>query len=368
MISADLEGDGRRELISAGEQDIQVYSLTTGGLSLRRTAGIVGGYSHYAGGLAAGQMDTDPKTDIAAAWRLPYHGSTGGWYNGGPPEAADALPGTQSSVHTAATGRLNGDDILEMVAVTSPHGPNWYDTKLVYISDIRTPSATPYVMGSQAACGSTAPTAQACPKHDSKLAVGRVNGDGYDDLVMVTPSTGTINVWYGSYYGAGVTYPAFTARALPWLTGLSHNRISLAVGDINGDGAAEIAIGAPEADASGHYKAGLVALVPGSRSGPQTAGVRLISQDGDSADPAADPVPEQSAPGDGFGTAVSILDVTGDGKGELLVGAPGKNARRGMLTLLPGTATGAFPAAQIVHAQDVGAIEPAARFAGALPQ
>ncbi|GII04122.1 FG-GAP repeat protein [Planobispora takensis] len=95
--------------------------------------------------------------------------------------------------------------------------------------------------------------------------------------------------------------------------------------------------------------------------GPPTAGVRLTSQDGDSADPAVGPLPEQSAAGDRFGVAVAVLDVAGDGKGELLVGASGENTGRGMLTVLPGTAPGALPTAWIIHPPNVGAIEPGAR-------
>ncbi|MBG0831599.1 VCBS repeat-containing protein [Planomonospora sp. ID67723] len=361
--AADLDGDGRTELISAGGRGMRVHAWKPEGVSTRHLTDLATGT--YLGGLKAGRADSDPKIDIVAAWKSGYTSHLGGWYNGGPYEQAPLLPGRQPLPLSTATGLLNGDDLLEMVTVTTFGDRDYF---LWYIGDIRNPSATPYVMGSPAGCGSSAPTAQACPQRDSKLAIGNVNGDTYDDVVMVTPSTGTINVFYGSKYGAGMAAPGYTARNLSWLSDLPEDWMTVTVGDVTGDGAAEIAIGAPAAIVSGHHDAGLVALVPGSKSGPQPAGVRIISQDGDSADPVADPVPEQSAADDGFGGAVAILDVTGDGKGELLVGAPGKNTRRGMLTVLPGTATGAFPAAQIIHPHTVGAVEPEARFASALPR
>lgn len=36
-----------------------------------------------------------------------------------------------------------------------------------------------------------------CPKQDSQVAMGDVNGDGQQDVVMVTPSMRGLQIWYG---------------------------------------------------------------------------------------------------------------------------------------------------------------------------
>jgi hypothetical protein len=52
------------------------------------------------------------------------------------------------------------------------------------------------------------------------------------------------------------------------------------------------------------------------------------------------------------GKSLAILDVTGDGKRELIIGVPGKY-RSGMLTVFRGTADGiATDTAQLVHGYD----------------
>jgi hypothetical protein len=255
--------------------------------------------------------------------------------------------------------------MLEAMWVSSTGPYLWYS------GDLRNPSPTPLMMGSPEACDAAPGTTKlACPRSDSKLVLGDVNGDGYRDLVMATPSTGTINVWYGDKYGGGMYGVGFTARNLSWLTTLATSRadtisLNLATGDVNGDGAAEIAIGFPRARASGVDDAGAVALVPGSPTGPDLSGAQIITQDGiapPGTAPTSDPIAEQSVTGDAFGTSVSIIDLTGDGKGELVAGTPGKNNSRGMLAVMPGTATGVPSTAQVVHALDVAVNEADARF------
>ncbi|MER6580625.1 hypothetical protein [Nonomuraea sp. NPDC001023] len=51
---------------------------------------------------------------------------------------------------------------------------------------------------------------------------------------------------------------------------------------------------------------------------------------------------------------MAVIDVTGDGMGEMIAGVPGKNSGHGMLAVLPGTAGGVPSTAQVAHAVGIG--------------
>ncbi|MEV3986257.1 FG-GAP and VCBS repeat-containing protein [Nonomuraea sp. NPDC049758] len=361
MAAADTDGNGKTDLISSGYRSRQIHSWTSGNDTTRQIETGVSDMESLVFGLAD---HGDLRPDIVGMYRAGYVQGLGGWYNGGPFETSRLSPTRALSARSAAIGDIHGDGRLEMMWVGSDNS-NGTGPYLWYSGDIRNPSPDPLVMGSPQACQAAPGTTKlACPQYDSKVTLGDVNGDGYRDLVMITPSTGTIDVWYGDKYGGGMYGVGFTSRDLSWLTPLSpsiSSRIpSLATGDFNGDGAAEIAIGLPHAKVSGLDRAGAVALIPGSPTGPVVSRTQLITQDGIASPgsaPTADPVSEQSVADDTFGASVSIIDLTGDGKGELVAGAPGKNSGQGMLAVLPGTATGVPSAGQVVHAASVGLTE-----------
>ena len=110
---------------------------------------------------------------------------------------------------------------------------------------------------------------------------------------------------------------------------------SLAVGDLDRDGWADLVIGADLEDRA----AGRVTVVHGAASGWRRTGNRILSQ-------ATRGVPGRAEPGDRFGAAVTLLDHNRDGRLDLTVGAPGENGDAGAISLLRGggrdvTTTGA---------------------------
>ncbi|MBO4270875.1 FG-GAP and VCBS repeat-containing protein [Microbispora triticiradicis] len=359
LAAADVDNDGRTDLIAGGRFYAIVSSWTSTGVAQSKH---YLGYTPYNGWdavqvMQAGEFDDRPGADIVKPMRTYYFSSDvlAGWYNGAEQGAYQYLPraqdGTATAVTSTASGDVNGDGRTELAYVSSE---NVVELSIMYPPHTSPPQRV--LLGSSATCGVV------CPKYDSMVHMGDVNGDGHDDLVMVTPSRTSLQVWYGSSSGLSAT-PGFSTGQLTWLANQAAST-SLAVGDVNGDGSAEIAVGAANTTVSGKAGAGMVVVIPGSTGGPVPARAQFVTQDSlgsvpTPASPVADPISERSQSNDNFGDAVSITDVTGDGMGEVVVGVPGKNTNAGMLAVLRGSPTGiSATSAQVVHPGTVGVSNP----------
>lgn len=101
----------------------------------------------------------------------------------------------------------------------------------------------------------------------------------------------------------------------------------IVIGDVNNDGRADLVIGAPGEDGS----AGRVTVVHGGTTRWATSGNYSYSQNSSG-------VPGRAEPNDRFGSSLSLLNVIGDVRTDLVIGAPGENANAGMVTVLRGGA------------------------------
>ena len=149
----------------------------------------------------------------------------------------------------------------------------------------------------------------------SALAAGDINGDTYDDLAVGVPlenhtlvDQGAVNVIFGSW--TGLTRDGDHFLTVGTTPAFSHGQLgyALAAGDINGDGYADLAIGAP----IGLNGEGFVAVTYGGPGGP---GALFVHRQ------IVDP-PET---GDLLGYAVAIGDFNNDGFGDVAAGAPGED-------------------------------------------
>jgi hypothetical protein len=112
---------------------------------------------------------------------------------------------------------------------------------------------------------------------------------------------------------------------------------SLATGDFNHDGYADLAIAAPSEDVGGIFDAGAVNVLYGSASGLTGVGSQYVTQNS--------PGVGSSAEGsDLFGLALATADFNLDGFADLAVGAPGETIGAafdaGAVNLLYGSAGG----------------------------
>ncbi|MFF2504198.1 FG-GAP-like repeat-containing protein [Streptomyces sp. NPDC058067] len=107
--------------------------------------------------------------------------------------------------------------------------------------------------------------------------------------------------------------------------------------DFNHDGYADLAVGMPNASLSGVAKAGYVNIVWGGKNGLGASGSTRVSQ-------ATAGVPGTPESGDRFGASVTTADVDGDGRTDLVVGAPGEaigsRTKAGTVAVIHGSATG----------------------------
>jgi hypothetical protein len=138
----------------------------------------------------------------------------------------------------------------------------------------------------------------------SVASAGDVNGDGYADLVVGAPyynTTGGVYVYFGG--PSGPTFHGVLNDAQPGVDGQFGYAVSSA-GDVDGDGYADVIVSAPgDVNSTGY-----VYLYKGGPSGLTLAPGSL------------------SALAVGFGSSIaSAGDVNGDGFGDILVGAPAGN-------------------------------------------
>jgi hypothetical protein len=169
------------------------------------------------------------------------------------------------------------------------------------------------------------------------LASGDVDGDGYADVAIAAQTSqaamqGAVHVYLGAAAGLADAQPIFASD----LGDGSGCGDALAVGDLDADGFADIAVGCP-LDSIALGGGGAVLLLPGSSSGISTSPSWV------------------TAPGEitsGLGTALAITDFDADGFLDLAAGAPYAQVAggSGSVALFSGATWGATTPTQVMVA------------------
>jgi hypothetical protein len=164
--------------------------------------------------------------------------------------------------------------------------------------------------------------AEATDRFGSVLTAGDFDGNGASDLAIgvIGESTsasqeGAVNVIYGFGNGLlGIGNQAFD-NTLSGDRTLDQFGGALAAGDFDGDGFADLAIGAPLKEVGSIDQAGAVVIEYGTGNGLLRIGEQLWTQDSPDVLDAAEAFDE-------FGFALAAGDFNGDGKKDLAVGVP----------------------------------------------
>ena len=237
-----------------------------------------------------------------------YHGSAAGL--SATPALTITGEGTDRfGVSVGTAGDVNGDGYADVVvgAEMYPNGAG-HGRVYVYHGSSTGLSATPAFIVTGAS-------------HDNRFGTtvstaGDVNGDGYSDIVVgadyytIGWQEGRAYVYLGGSGGLDTT-PVFVATGE---YGIDHfGRAVGTAGDVNGDGYADVVIGAPDYPANN--RVGRVYVYFGGEGGPDTT---------------PDFIVDGQVSGNRFGSPAGTAgDVDGDGFSDLLVGAPPYSSSRG---------------------------------------
>ena len=355
VVPVDLNGDGYTDLaVGAPGEDIgavadagMVTVLWGGPAGLSAATAVdTGATSRTAIGssLAAGDFDGDGRADLESNDgydKLRLLSRIGADGKVGATSDLRLYDATQIPVvlHSLAAGDVNGDGVADVVVVVSDQDEPDSLRGLIYLGGSG---------GFRYAGAARSP--EGGRLSGETVAIGDINGDGYGDIVIghsfdqydsdfdLPTKGGAIGVAYGGPDGQSSTLaPVWINQDTAGVPGVSesYDRMgaSVSVGDVTGDGYADVVTGVPDEDFSGLTDPGSFLLLRGGAKGLTGAGAQVFSQNSAG-------LPGVSESGDEFGAAVAVVPATGADRAQVAVGDPQENAGNGAVWVLHGTPAG----------------------------
>ncbi|MFJ6506857.1 FG-GAP-like repeat-containing protein [Streptomyces sp. NPDC091879] len=346
VASADLNKDGYADLL-VGAPGEDVNGDTNGGTVVAvwgSPSGLSGARTvvnywepetdRYGQALAVGDLDGDGDLDIA----IGSTGSSALSFVNGPVTRSGSFQGGSGSGFPAPYSPSYGVTSVSAGRIS----PAWSTSLVVHGRQSRTGTAVTHLV-TDPSIGNYTDWLQDLPA-GTVSAIGDIDKDGYADIAIGNPAEisadpagatgGKVTVVYGGPGGKDTSRaPLVLGQDTPGVPGTAEAGdafgSSVFLGDVDGDGFKDLAIGAP----GENLGAGSVTVLRGTASGLTTKGATSYTQ-------STAGVPGTAEKGDRFGARVSLADHSGDHRAELTVGGPGENTGDGAVWSLRGASAG----------------------------
>jgi len=242
--------------------------------------------------------------------------------------ASDAASDDWFGFRLAPGGDIDGDGVPDLLVGAPDDDSITSDGGTIYVCFGAVTGLDP------AACDEVGPSDPHTSDHFGMWldGVGDVDGDGYDDVLVGSPedddggsASGAAYVLYGSASGIDSSREDKLMPA-EVMAGDEFGEALGAAGDLDGDGYADFAVGAPNHDGV-ESGSGAFWVFYGSASGPDSSRTQYVTPSGGDI-------------GDSLGAAFASGDLDADGYSDLVVGAWGVTNGEGAVYAFHGSASG----------------------------